>query len=145
MLHTGDDVGVQTGMMMYLDRWRELLKPRFREVIQAARDVQPDIPVWYHSDGDVRAIIDCLIEVGVTVLNPIQPECLPVEEIADTYRGKLAFWGTIGTQTVMPFGSPDDAEQADDRAVLPGAPVGADARPGAGRAVGERRRLFRGA
>ena len=67
--------------------------------------------MWYHSDGDISLIIDDLIEVGVTVLNPVQPECLDVHEIQRKYGDQLAFWGTIGTQTVMPFGTPDTVKQ----------------------------------
>lgn len=106
MLRTGDDVGMEDRLMMQPDTWRQLLKPRLARVIAAAREVNPDLPVWYHSDGDVSLIIDDLIEVGVTVLNPVQPESLDVRQVQRDYGDRLAFWGTIGTQTVMPFGSP---------------------------------------
>ncbi len=66
------------------------------------------MPVWYHSDGNISDIIDDLIEVGVTVLNPVQPECLDLKWVKDRYADKLAFWGTIGTQSTMPWGTPDD-------------------------------------
>jgi uroporphyrinogen decarboxylase len=111
MLRTGDDVGMQTGMMMHPDLWRRFLKPRLRRVIEAARSVRPDLPVWYHSDGHILPIVDDLIEVGVTVLNPVQPECLDVMEVKRRYGDQLAFWGTIGTQSVMPFGTPEDVRR----------------------------------
>ncbi len=63
-------------MMMSPDTWRKWLKPRLGKVIAAARAVKPDMAVWYHSDGDCRGIIGDLIEIGVTILNPIQPECM---------------------------------------------------------------------
>jgi len=69
MLQVGDDVGMQTGMMMHPDLWRKFLKPRLKRVIDAAKSVRPDLPVWYHSDGNIMAIVDDLIEIGVTVLN----------------------------------------------------------------------------
>jgi len=111
MLRTGDDVGMQDRLMMRPEIWREFLKPRLAAEIAAAREVNPDLPVWYHSDGDISLIIEDLIEVGVTVLNPIQPECLDVYEIKEKYGDRLAFWGTIGTQTVMPFGTPKEVRQ----------------------------------
>lgn len=117
MIRTGDDVGMQDRLMMQPDMWRRVLKPLLAKEIAAARDVRPDIPVWYHSDGDISAIIDDLIEVGVTVLNPIQPECLDLEWLARTYRDRLAFWGTIGTQSTMPFGSPEDVHEAVRRSI----------------------------
>ena len=107
----GDDVGTERGMMMSADTWRKWLKPRLARAIQAAKEVKPDILCYYHSDGDIREIIPELIEVGVDILNPIQPECMDPVEIYNTYSEKVAFWGTIGTQTTMPFGSVKDVEE----------------------------------
>jgi uroporphyrinogen decarboxylase len=64
--------------------------------------------VFYHSDGNILPIIPELIEIGVDILNPIQPECMDPAELKRMYGDKLSFWGTIGTQTTMPFGTPDD-------------------------------------
>ncbi|MCX7642938.1 MAG: hypothetical protein N2116_03920 [Armatimonadetes bacterium] len=111
MLQVGDDVGMQTGMMMHPELWRRFLKPRLKRVIDSAKEVRPDLPVWYHSDGNIMAIIDDLIEVGVTVLNPVQPECMDIVEVKRRWGDKLAFWGTIGTQRVMPFGTPEDVKR----------------------------------
>ena len=111
MLGVGDDVGMEDRMMMHPNLWRKFLKPRLAREIAAARAVNPDIPVWYHSDGDISLIIDDLIEVGVTVLNPVQPECLDVYSLKRLYGERLAFWGTIGTQSVMPFGTPKAVKQ----------------------------------
>jgi uroporphyrinogen decarboxylase len=77
-------------------------------IIAAARGIKPDLHIFYHSDGDCRAIIPELIEIGVTVLNPVQPECMDPVQLKADYGNKLAFWGTIGTQTTMPFGTPDE-------------------------------------
>ena len=95
MLRIGDDVGMEDRMMMHPEMWRRHLKPRLAKEIAAARDVQPDIPVWYHSDGDITLIIDDLVEVRVTVLNPVQPD---IYELKHRYGYRLAFWSTIGTQ-----------------------------------------------
>ncbi|MBN1315066.1 MAG: hypothetical protein JXA42_06345 [Anaerolineales bacterium] len=108
VLRLGDDVACQRGMLMSPKMWRRWLKPRMATIIQAARDVKPDIHIFYHSDGDCRAIIPDLIEIGVTVLNPVQPECMDPAALKIEYGDRLAFWGTIGTQTTMPFGTPDE-------------------------------------
>lgn len=109
----GDDVGTQRGLMMAVPFWQEHLKPRLRRVIEVVRNEQVE-PVWigYHSDGDIRPIIEDLIEIGIDILNPIQPECMPVRQTIETYKDRLAFWGMIGTQTTMPFGTPDDVRAA---------------------------------
>jgi uroporphyrinogen decarboxylase len=111
MLLIADDVAMQDRMMMSPATWREWFKPRHGKVVKAARDINPNIPVWYHSDGQVEPIIEDLIDIGVTVLNPVQPECLDVREIKRKYGGRMAFWGTIGTQTVLPFGTPEDVKR----------------------------------
>ncbi|MFQ6098700.1 MAG: uroporphyrinogen decarboxylase family protein [Armatimonadota bacterium] len=110
MLSLGDDVGMQHKLMMHPDMWREWLKPRLAKVIRAGREVNPDIHVFYHSDGNIQDIIPDLIEVGVTVLNPIQPECMDPIRLKREYGDRLAFWGTIGTQTTMPFGTAEEVK-----------------------------------
>jgi len=111
MLYTGDDVGTQRGLMMSPDTYRRFLKPRLASVIAAARRVNPKVHVFYHSDGKIDPIIPDLIEAGVTVLNPVQPECMNPAELKRKYGDRLAFWGTVGTQTTMPFGTPADVRR----------------------------------
>lgn len=104
----GDDVGTQRGMLMSPDTWRAWLKPRWARVIAAAKAAKPDLLVTYHSDGDISAIIPELAEIGIDVLNPVQPECLDVAEVKRLYGDRLAFFGGMGIQTTMPFGTPED-------------------------------------
>ena len=52
-----------------------------------------------------------MIEIGVDILNPIQPECLDPVELKKQFGDCLAFWGTIGTQTTMPFGTPEEVRE----------------------------------
>jgi len=111
MIGTGDDVGMQNRMLMSPDDWRKWLKPRFASVIAAAREHKPDIHVKYHSDGFIEPIIPDLIEIGVTILNPIQPECMDPVKLKKQYGDRLTFDGTIGIQTTMPFGTPDDVDR----------------------------------
>ena len=108
VLHTGDDVGMQSRMMMSPAFWRQWLKPRLARVIRAAKDARPEILFSYHSCGYVEPIIDDLIEVGVDILNPVQPESMDFGELHAKFGDRLSFWGTLGTQTTMPFGSPEE-------------------------------------
>jgi uroporphyrinogen decarboxylase len=111
MLSMGDDVGMQRSLMMKPETWRRWLKPRLAQVIAAGRAVNPKIPAFYHSDGNILSIIPEIIEAGVTVLNPVQPECMDPVALKEQYGEALAFWGTIGTQTTMPFGTPEEVER----------------------------------
>lgn len=108
ILMLGDDVASQTGMLMSIATWREWLKGRLARIIRAAQEVKPDILVFYHCDGNHEAIIPDLIEIGVNILNPAQPECMDPTRLKAKYGDQLAFWGTMGIQSIMPFGTPDD-------------------------------------
>jgi uroporphyrinogen-III decarboxylase len=66
--------------------------------------------VAYHTDGNVEPIIPELIEIGVDVLNPIQPASMAPAQIKEQYGDQLCFWGTIDEQHTLPFGSPADVE-----------------------------------
>ena len=110
ILMLGDDVSTQIGMMMSPDLWREMLKPRLEKIIKTAKKENPDILLFYHGDGNLQKIIPDLIEIGIDVLNPVQPECMDPVLIKQQYGDKLSFWGTIGTQTILPFGSPAEIE-----------------------------------
>jgi uroporphyrinogen decarboxylase len=107
VLRLGDDVASQAGMLMSPALWRTWFKPRMARIIEAARAVKPDIHLFYHSDGNCRAIVPDLIEIGVTVLNPVQPECMDPAELKQAFGDRLAFWGTVGTQSTMPHGTPE--------------------------------------
>lgn len=108
MLVCGDDVGMQDRMMMSPAMWRQWFKPRWRYVWQVAKKANPEVLLWYHSDGYIEPIIPDLIEIGLEILNPVQPECMDPVEIKKRYGDRLAFWGCVGTQTTMPFGTPDE-------------------------------------
>lgn len=110
-LTTGDDVANQNAMMFQPDLWREVMKPRWAKVYAAAREIKPDIQIWYHSDGNISDIIDDLIEIGVTILNPVQPECLDPVAVRKRYGKNLAFDGCVGTQTTFPFGTPESMRE----------------------------------
>ena len=110
ILFLGDDIGMQQSIMMSEGMYTTWIKPRLKRVIDAAKAIKPDIIVFYHSCGYIEPFIPHLIEVGVDVLNPVQPECMDVEKILKEYGDRLSFHGTIGTQSVMPFGTPQEVQ-----------------------------------
>jgi len=108
MIWIGDDVGMQTGMLVSPKLWRQFLKPKMASFIETLKAINPQVKVAYHSDGNILAIIPELIEIGLDVLNPIQPACLDPAKLKQQYGDKLCFWGSIDEQHTLPFGSPAD-------------------------------------
>jgi uroporphyrinogen decarboxylase len=108
MIWTGDDFGTQNGMVISPDMWRKFFKPRMEHFFSSLRVINPDIKIAYHSDGIIEPIIPDLIEIGLDVLNPVQPACMDPEKIKKQYGDKLCFWGTVDEQHTLPFGSPED-------------------------------------
>jgi uroporphyrinogen decarboxylase len=105
---TGDDVAGQKGLLMSLETWRAFLKPRLAATVRAVKAVSPATYVFYHSDGNVEPVIPDLIEIGIDILNPVQPECMEPAAIKHRYGQRLSFWGTVSVQRTMPLGSPED-------------------------------------
>jgi len=111
VLWLADDFGTQRGLMMRPKTWRTWFKQRLRTVIAAAKAVRPNLLIAFHSDGKIDEIIPDLIEIGVDVLNPLQPEVMDLSAIKREFGKHLAFWGGLGTQTTLPFGSPAKVRQ----------------------------------
>lgn len=102
----GSDWGSQRGLLMSPEVWDDLIRPgeqREYDLIHAFGK-----HVWVHSCGKIDALIPRLVEMGVDVLNPLQPECMDVAAIKRDHGKRLAFWGGINTQQLLPFGTPDE-------------------------------------
>jgi uroporphyrinogen decarboxylase len=108
IIWTGDDLGMQTGMLMSPDIFRKYIKERYRLLISEIKSSNKDIKIAFHSDGYITPVIEDLIEVGVDILNPVQPKCMDPKEIKDRFGGSLCFMGTIDEQEVLPFGTIND-------------------------------------
>lgn len=111
MIWLGDDVGGQTSMLMSPKMWRTYLKPRMAELILSLRAVNPRIKIAYHTDGVIYPIIPELIEIGVDVLNPVQPLAMDPVRLKNEYGDVLCFWGSIDIQRTMPYGTPEEVRQ----------------------------------
>lgn len=118
----GDDYGAQKSMLFSPKMWRALIKPHLARLFAPFRE--RGLPVILHSDGQIQAILPDLVEIGLTALNPVQPEVLPHEWLHAEFGGRLAFYGGISTQTVLPQGSPAEVETAVARVARALAPTG---------------------
>jgi len=104
----GGDLGMQDRLIMSPDTWRAFDKPRLTEIIRTLKGINPEVKVYMHTDGDVSAIIPDLIDAGVDILNPIQPECMDPVEIKREFGDRLVLHGCTSLQRTLPFGSTDD-------------------------------------
>jgi len=112
VIRLGDDIVTQQGRMMSSETYREFLQPHVKRIVAAAKAVNPEVVVFMHCCGCVEEVIDELIETGIDVLNPLQPECNDLQRIKQKYGDRLSFWGGIGVQSVMPHGTPEDVRRA---------------------------------
>ena len=112
VIYFGDDIGMQQTIMMSEELYCRWLKPRLTRLVDMVKAINPDILVFYHSCGFIEPFIPHLIEAGIDVLNPIQSECMDFKEICRQYGDRISFHGTIGTQTVMPHGTPEEVKKA---------------------------------
>jgi uroporphyrinogen decarboxylase len=108
MIWLGDDVGAQRGMLMSPAMWRRYLKPRMADLIAALKALNPHVKVAYHSDGMIYPIIPELVEIGIDVLNPIQPAAVDPVRLKQEYGDRLCFWGSVDLQHTLPYGTPAD-------------------------------------
>jgi hypothetical protein len=108
VLRIGDDIAMQSGLIVSPATYRQWIKPHHAAVIAAAREINPDIDVLYHSDGKLTALLDDLIEIGVTAINPCQPECMDPAEIKRDYGDRLVLWGCSSVQSVYAHGTKGD-------------------------------------
>lgn len=101
-----EDWGLQHGLVMNPALWRRMLKPRLKIMYESAR--KRGFHVLIHSCGDITELFPDLIEMGVEVINPIQPEAMDVEWLKKEYGNYVTLYGGIGTQSTLPFGSVAD-------------------------------------
>lgn len=99
----GDDWGQQRGLLMGPRLWREFIKPRIKEMYGLVKSKGKY--VFIHSCGKVEEVFPDLIECGLDVFNPFQPEVIDVFEAKARYGSQLCFYGGISTQRTLPFGT----------------------------------------
>ena len=105
----GDDVGAQKGLIMGTEYWREFLKPRLTKMYGKARDAGKIVSI--HSCGDNSEIMEDLIEIGVQILHPFQPEAMDPFKMKELYGDRITFNGGIGTQVTLPYGTPEEIRE----------------------------------
>ena len=102
-----DDVAAQTSLLISPDTWRAEIRPHHARLVELAHS--RGVPVMYHCDGAIYPLIPELIELGVDVLNPIQPGASEMDprRLKDEFGSRLTFHGGIDIVGVLPRGTPE--------------------------------------
>ncbi len=110
IIWAGDDFGTQRGMMISPEMWRDIFKPRIKWMFSEFKKVNPDIKIAWHSCGSIIPIIEDFAEIGLDILNPIQPlaEGMDPHYLKDNYGDRLSFFGGIDIQHLLPNGTIDE-------------------------------------
>ena len=107
----GDDWGSQTGVIIGPHKWRKFIKPAWKKVYDKVH--AQGKYVISHSCGSVYDIIPDAIEIGLDMLESVQPETYGMNpfKLKEEFGDKLGFWGTLGSQSVIPFWKPDEIKE----------------------------------
>ena len=107
ILCLGDDFATQRGMMINPETWRKFLKPRYASLFEIGK--RHGKVVWFHSCGDITAILPDLIDIGMDVWETVQLHALPIapEKLKRNYGQHITFFGGVNTQR-LPFITPEE-------------------------------------
>lgn len=122
-----DDFAGQNGMLISPKTYRELVKPRHKELFDFIHR-HSKAKIFFHSCGSIRAVIPDLIEIGCDIINPVQVSAAGMEsaELKREYGKDITFWGGgVDTQRVLGVGTPDQVRQEVKRRIN-------DLKPGGG-------------
>jgi uroporphyrinogen decarboxylase len=110
----GDDMGSQRGTLLSPAMFRRMVKPYFSRLYRQAKTLfqtyNPQGKLMAHTDGDVYPIIPDYCEMGLDVLNPVQPYVAEMEHerLKCEFGDRLSFHGGIDLQRVLPYGTPEE-------------------------------------
>jgi len=101
-----DDWGLQNRLMISADSWREIWKPRYARVYEAAHDA--GLLTFLHSCGHIVEILDDLTEAGLDVIQMDQQENMGLELLGERFAKRITFWCPVDIQNTMARGHPDE-------------------------------------
>ena len=109
----GDDMSTQQSTVFSPDIYRRMIKPHQAMVIGRVKKAAP-VKVVFHCCGAIADLIDDLVEIGVDAINPVQVAAkgMDPERLKRDFGDKMAFWGGVDTQRIMPQGDEDEVRAA---------------------------------
>jgi uroporphyrinogen decarboxylase len=120
-----DDLGTQQNLQLSPRMYRDIIKPRQRQLFEVVKR-HTRAKIFLHSDGAIASILPDLIEVGVDIINPVQPNCAGMDTklLKREFGQAITFWGSVDTQQVLPFGTKEDVRNEVKRRIDDLAPGG---------------------
>lgn len=103
----GDDLGSQRALIMSPQQYRQWYRPRHRRIVEHIRTLRPDAIIAFHCCGHVTPLIPDLIEIGIDVLEAVQPETMDLALLKREFGRELTFWGAVGAQSVLARTTPE--------------------------------------
>lgn len=104
LAYVTDDLGSQTSLLVSPRMFREMLKPRMKELHDHIKSCA-DVKLMFHSDGAVLPLVDDFLEMNVDILNPVQTSVSGLEDtyaLKSKFGDRLSFHGAIDVQQMMP-------------------------------------------
>ena len=98
-----DDYGSQKAMLMSPVDWRKFIKPNLTAIYSLAH--KHDRTVFHHSCGNIYPIIGDMVDIGLDILHPIQPEAMDIFKLKKDFGKHLTFCGGLRTQDLLPHGT----------------------------------------
>lgn len=129
VISTADDLGTQTGLLVSLDMYKNLIWPYHKKLFGfIKRTAVSEVYIFFHNDGAVYDTVPLLIEAGVDILNPWQVNCTGMDDtrkFKKEFGNDLTIWGgSCDTQQVLPFGTRDEVRDETKRRIDDLAPGG---------------------
>lgn len=101
-----DDYGSQKGLLISPEHWRQFIKPALKKIYSFAKANNKKI--FHHSCGHIVPIIGDMIDLGLDILHPIQPETMDIYELKKSFGQNITFCGGMPTQKILPDGSVEE-------------------------------------
>ncbi len=113
-----DDLGTQAGPLISPEIYRQFVKPRHARMISAIKE-HAGLKVVFHSCGAVHQFVGDLIDVGADALNPVQVNAsdMAPADLKEEFGDRLAFWGGVDTQELLPRGTPAEVAAGTRRTI----------------------------
>ncbi len=109
VIHTADDVCGKTGPLISPDLYRERFWPHVRKIADAI--AATNLKWCYHSDGDLSAVLDDLLDLGIDALNPVEPACMDIAALKERLGDRLVLVGNVDVD-LLSGGTPEQVEAA---------------------------------